>query len=44
MVSHEEMIKEIKKHLKKQGFEEKGRTEEGFLILKKKDKGDNGDG
>jgi len=41
MVSDEEMIEEIKKHFKKQGFEEKGRTNEGFLILKKKEKGNN---
>lgn len=40
MVSHEEMIKEIKKHLKKQGFEEKGKTENGITIFKKKDKED----
>lgn len=43
MISHKEMIEEIKKHLKKHGFEEKGRTNEGFLILKKKEKGNNGD-
>jgi hypothetical protein len=41
MVSHEEMIKEIKKHFKKQGFEEKGKIEKGIIIFKKKDKGDN---
>lgn len=44
MVSHEEMVKEVKKYLKKQGFEEKGKTNDGFLILKKKNKGDNDDG
>ena len=44
MVSQKEMIKEIKEYLKKQGFKEKGKTNDGFLILKKKDKGDNDDG
>lgn len=38
------MIKEIKEYFKKQGFEEKGKTNEGFLILKKIDKGVNNDG
>ena len=35
MVSHEEMIEEIKKHLKEHGFEEKGKTKDGITIFKK---------
>lgn len=38
MVSDEEMIKEIKKHLKEHGFEEKGKTKDGITIFKKKEK------
>lgn len=33
------MVKKIKEYFKKQGFEEKGKNDEGITILKKKDKG-----
>ena len=31
--SQKEMLEEIKKHLKKHGFEEKGKTDEGITIF-----------
>jgi len=37
------MINDIKKSLEKLGFEEKGKTNEGIIIFKKIDKGDNND-
>lgn len=43
MSSHKEMVDNIKKSLKKSGFEEKGKTTNGITIFRKKDKENDND-